>query len=149
MPAPLGPDEADTLAGRDGGGDAVEDDEGADLADDTLEADEAHRVVPARAAARRAAAAAFVRAVRSRAFAASSPVRPSDPSPSSSTQRRPRRALADVPGRGVIVASSFAAAGRSAAGSRWHQEQKCVARIPITIRRIGRPQRRQASPVRW
>ena len=38
----VGADEADPLAGGDGGVDAVEDDEGADLADDPLEAHEAH-----------------------------------------------------------------------------------------------------------
>ena len=38
---------------------------------------------------------------------------------------------------------------RSAAGSRWHHEQKCVARAPTTIRRIGRPQRGHGSPARW
>ncbi len=90
---------------------------------------------------RAAAAAAFVRSVRARASAASSAVRPSEPSPSSSTQRRPRRPVAARPGRGVMAARSAAAAGRSAAGRRWHHEQKCVARTPMTIRRIGRPQR--------
>ena len=38
---------------------------------------------------------------------------------------------------------------RSPDGSRWHHEQKCVERAPMTIRRIGRPQRKQGSPARW
>ena len=38
---------------------------------------------------------------------------------------------------------------RSAAGSRWHHEQKWVERAPMTIRLIGRPQRGHGSPVRW
>jgi hypothetical protein len=42
-----------------------------------------------------------------------------------------------------------AAPFRSAAGNRWHHEQKWVDLAPITIRRMGRPQRGQGSPVRW
>ncbi len=147
----IGTHEPHPLADGDGGIDLVEDDEGPDLPDDTLQADQAHPLTsaPALAAARRAAAADFVRNARSRATAASSAVLPSDPSPASSTHRRPRRPDAARPGRGVIVASSLAAAGRSAAGSRWQNEQKCVARMPITIRRIGRPQRGHGCPVRW
>ncbi len=79
-----------------------------------------------RAAARRLAAARFVRSVVARAA---------------------------VPG--VVpppVAAPEDALGppaRSAAGSRWHHEQKWVARAPMTIRRIGRPQRGHGSAVRW
>jgi hypothetical protein len=49
----------------------------------------------------------------------------------------------------AIVARTAFAPARSPADSRWHHEQKWVARPPTTTRRIGRPQRRQGSPVRW
>jgi hypothetical protein len=39
-------------------------------------------------------------------------------------------------------------ADRSAKGRRWHHEQKCVDRAPITIRRVGRPQRGHGLQVR-
>ena len=102
---------------------------------DIGQAEDRHRYRPAavRAAARRVAAALRVRSAR---------VSPRLPSPSSSVQRRPGRAAP------VIDCRMARAPARSAAGRRWHHEQKWVARPPTTIRRIGRPQRRHGSPVR-
>ncbi len=141
-------DHADALADGDRRVDPVEDHEGPDLAHDPGEPDERHRQAPpaaARAPARRVAAARRVRSARAcaSARALSAGVRPSTPSPGSSTQRRP------LPRGGRPVARMAAAPARSAAGSRWHHEQKCVARCPTTIRRIGRPQRRHGAPARW
>ena len=85
------------------------------------------RAPPARrAAARRVAAACLVRSVRS-------------------DQRGPvRRTPAGHPAQDRLARPR----GR-AAGSRWHHEQKCVLRAPMTMRLIGRPQRGHGSPVRW
>ena len=146
------PDEADPLAGRDGRRDAVEDDERPDLADHALEAQEAHAVAPAprRAASRRVAAAAAVLAARSRARLGLA-IRPPERAlaleldPAAAGPRRRRRG----PGAASSCAGAAPRAARSAAGSRWHHEQKWVARMPITIRRIGRPQRWHGWPVRW
>ena len=102
--------------------------------------------VDARAAARRVAAARFVRSVRARldARAASSGVSPSDPSPASRSSARPT---------GAVRRSSSAGSWRHLSGPqrrrRWHHEQKCVDRAPMTIRLTGRPQRGHGSPVRW
>ena len=100
------------------------------------------------AAARRVAAARLRRSVRApgaraglgRRASPSCPVAAElGPAPAAHGPRppghRPQDRRARPPGR--------------AAGSRWHHEQKCVERAPITIRRIGRPQRGHGSPVRW
>ena len=163
---PVRSDQPDPIAERDRGIDRIEDHERADLAAHSRQPEDAHRIGPvpddepvaagaavesvaaaeARAAARRVAAARFVRSVRARvaAAAASSRVNPTVPSPASCVQRPPvRRGPPVMPRR--IEAAPF----RSAAPSRWHHEQKCVDRAPMTMRLIGRPQRGQGSPVRW
>ena len=145
----VGPDQADPVVDGDRGRHVVEDHERADLAPDAIEAKDRHGQPPteARAAARRVAAARLVRserAARMRSRLSASRLGPVLPSPpGSSDQRRPVRF-------GVVIVRRIARApGRSEAGRRWHHEQKCVARPPTTIRRIGRPQRRHGSPVRW
>ena len=79
-----------------------------------------------------------------RGASASARVRPSSPPrpARSSAVRAARR-------RQSACAGSVLAPARSSAGSRWHHEQKCVDRAPITIRLIGRPQRgtRLARPL--
>ena len=145
-----------------GGVDRVEDHERPDLAGDVREADERHRSgVPrgrrrgrAPAAASPAAARAAPGGSRRRgACARRGPGRrPARPRPASGrASPRPAARPSAGPGpAGARAAARIAAApGRSAAGSRWHHEQKWVARPPTTIRRIGRPQRGQGSPVRW
>ena len=104
----------------------------------------------ARAAARRVAAARFVRAVRAaRPRAASRPPRRwSGRAPPRRRARSTAAPAAPVAARDSCAGSPWRPAGRCA-GRRWHHEQKCVARTPTTIRRIGRPQRRHGSPVRW
>ena len=149
LPAPFGPTSPIRSPERDGAFDRVEDHERPDLAGDAGEPKDGHQLLPAteaRAAARRVAAARFVRSVRARATAAaaSSGVRPTVPSPASSVQRGPRRTSPPLSVRRMARADL-----RSAADRRWHHEQKCVDRAPTTTRRTGRPQRRQASPVRW
>jgi len=85
-----------------------------------------------------------VRAARRRPAASASRAGPTLPSPpGSSDQRRPGRSGRD------IVRRIGRAPARSAAGRRWHHEQKWVDRAPMTTRRIGRPQRWHGSPVRW
>ena len=159
-------DEADPVADGDRRVDRVEDDEGADFAGHPREPQDAHRAAApggdrrrvasvagagpatdALAAARRVAAARFVRSVRASlaARSASPGVSPTVPSPASSVQRPPVRRRPPVMRREDRAQRPF----RSAAGRRWHHEQKCVARPPTTTRRTGRPQRGHGSPVRW
>ena len=135
LPRAIGADEADSVASGDGRVDVVEDHEIADLANDPSQPHDRHQaappapragaVAPPRAAARRVAAAfrlAAIRRCRWAAFASSSLVRPSAPSPESSVQREPRRI--GVGATWFADRSSAAAAALCSAGSRWHHEQK-------------------------
>ena len=105
------PHDADSLAHRDRGVDGVEDDERPDLAGHVRQAEERHRQAPSPVPGPPALPA---RAVARRVAAA----------------RRARSALDRTPAR--APARIVAAPGRSPAGSRWHHEQKWVARAPTT-----------------
>ena len=141
LAGPVRPNQPDPVAQGDRGIDRIEDYEGADLAGDPGQPQDAHpcrvpATIEARAAARRVAAARFVRSVRVRrvACSASFDVSPRTPSPPISTQRRPARRRPPVMPR-RIARPAF----RSAAPRRWHHEQRCVERAPMTIRLDGPP----------
>jgi len=61
--------------------------------------------------------------------------------------------VAQHPGHRALAAADVAGQpdhlhGRPSTGGGWQCGQKCVLRWPTTMREIGRPQRRQGSPVR-
>ena len=145
-------DQADALAQGDRGADVIEDDERADLAADRPEAQDRHqpgpggRGPPPGASPQRDESARCVPAPWPRRRSGSprpASARPSPPPRARSSRRPARRRSPVVPRR--MAAPAF----RSAGESRWHHEQKWVARAPMTIRRTGRPQRGHGSPVRW
>ena len=149
LPAPFGPTRPIRSPSAIAASIASRIDERADLAADAGESQDRHqrrRDGGALAAARRVAAARLVRSVRARGSGAAARPALTRHSP---RPRAPSSADRAAPGHRVIDRRIVAAPFRSAAGSRWQNEQKCVDRAPMTIRRMGRPQRGQGPPVRW
>ena len=87
-------------------------------------------------------------------FARSVPGSTREPPRRASARASPRRpARSSARPTAAVHPSSSAGSPRHPSGrprrSRWHHEQKCVDRAPMTIRLTGRPQRGHGSPVRW
>jgi hypothetical protein len=145
--------------------DALEPQDRHQLPDDASDDRSVWAPAAARAAARRVAAARFVRSARdpgvdavdvgARPFERAArrvdpvgvPIAPS--APPISVHLGPVRMAGAAPGFGSMPRRIAAAPGLSPAGRRWHHEQKCVERAPMTIRRTVCPQRKHGSPARW
>ena len=142
LPAPFGSHQADPLADGDGRVDRVEDDEGADLAGDVERRTSdivrrppprppARRVAPARAATPRTVpgrGASRRRVACAPSGPAPLPGPPRRASGPGSPPRQVRPAPPARPRRAGRPRGSPPRPRRSAAGSRWHHEQKWVAR---------------------
>ena len=151
FPAPFGPTRPIRSPSAIAASMPIEDDERADLADRRRSAARSTSARPhAVAGGGPARRSGPLRALRSRAVRArGSPRGP----PSAASGRTP------LPGQlGPAPSAPHVAAGQRRAGSssrrrarsagrRWHHEQKCVDRAPMTIRLIGRPHRGHGSPV--